>query len=192
MRVTEEANCVYSVDLFGRGECLDALARLREAAGWAEAQVVTAGEGGEAVVVDRPEVRTARVLYETPELDLFKDFGDRVDGVIIPLIKSLWRVEFDRRSESQVVRYGPGGHYKPHADGGYFMKGRYFTVLCYLNEDFEGGGTSFPSLGYTATPCSGKAVLFPARFVHCAEPVLAGEKFVAVSWVLGPVPVEWI
>jgi predicted 2-oxoglutarate/Fe(II)-dependent dioxygenase YbiX len=94
---------------------------------------------------------------------------------------------------TQLVRYKPGGHYVPHTDAGADeFANRYFTVLCYLNQDFEGGKTSFPSLNYAATPRAGKALIFPATYLHCAEPVVRGEKLILLSWVCGPVPIRWV
>ena len=95
-------------------------------------------------------------------------------------------------SGTQMIRYGKGGHYIPHADAGRDLPERYFTVVCYLNDDSEGGDTSFPALGATVKPKTGQAIVFPARYLHCAEPVTRGEKFVLIAWVCGPVPIDWI
>jgi hypothetical protein len=62
--------------------------------------------------------------------------------------------------------------------------------VCYLNDDFAGGGTEFTDLDYTVTPMPGKSIVFPARYLHRALPVLAGEKYVAVSWVIRPLPLR--
>lgn len=192
MQVTEESAGIFAVQLLEAEVCERAIEQIKQLDLWRDAQVLGAGPNGEAVAVKDTDVRAASLFTGSCELEIYKDFRAKMSSLMMPLIKHLWHVEFIRHSDIQIVRYGPGGHYKAHAHGGFFMKERYFTVLCYINDDFEGGGTSFPSLGYCATPRRGKAMLFPARYFHCAEPVVAGEKFIIVSWVLGPVPVEWI
>jgi len=90
------------------------------------------------------------------------------------------------------VRYEPGNYYAAHTDTGMNLLDRYFTVLCYLNDDFEGGQTSFPTLLYSAAPRRGKAVVFPSTYVHRADPVTRGEKYVIVSWMMGAPPSRWL
>uniref|UniRef100_A0A0G4FLI4 Fe2OG dioxygenase domain-containing protein n=1 Tax=Chromera velia CCMP2878 TaxID=1169474 RepID=A0A0G4FLI4_9ALVE len=55
-----------------------------------------------------------------------------------------------------VVRYRPGEFFKTHHDG-YF---RPSTVLLYLNDDFEEGGTQFEELGLSVSPQKGAAVVW--------------------------------
>jgi predicted 2-oxoglutarate/Fe(II)-dependent dioxygenase YbiX len=90
------------------------------------------------------------------------------------------------------VRYSPGDYYVAHSDVIPGDDYRYFTVLCYLNEEFEGGQTSFPVLGHRVTPRAGTAVVFPSSYLHRAEPVAGGEKYVIVTWLCGPPPVRWL
>jgi hypothetical protein len=188
--VVEEARAIYAIDLFSTRKCRLAVGRLKQTTDWQDAQVLVAGDDGSPIPVPNPEMRMAR-LFTGPD-EIVSEFESRIEDVVFPLVKSLWRVELSQHSEIQVVRYGPSGHYRPHADGGYFMNERYFTLICYLNDDFTGGNTSFPSLPYTVRPKAGRVLLFPSRFVHCAEPVIAGEKFVMVSWLTAPPPVDWL
>jgi hypothetical protein len=58
--------------------------------------------------------------------------------------------------------------------------------MIYLNEDFEGGGTSFAGGPYPArsfasfqvTPKKGMALLFHHPITHKGEPVQRGRKYV--------------
>ena len=103
----------------------------------------------------------------------------------------------------QVVRYFPGQQFVPHMDwiDEYTQEeygGRVITVLIYLQACKEGGSTSFPTLGKTVPPVRGTALFWynchptddvrnnvtvDERLLHAGEPVLAGEKIVAVTWV---------
>jgi predicted 2-oxoglutarate/Fe(II)-dependent dioxygenase YbiX len=140
-----------------------------------------------------PAARAARILQGVRAAGIEREFEEKIHGVVRPLIKRIWDVNLSECQGTQLVRYKPGGHYVPHTDAGVDeFANRYFTVLCYLNQDFEGGKTSFPSLNYAATPQTGKAIIFPASYLHCAEPVVSGEKLILLSWVCGPVPVRWV
>ena len=124
--------------------------------------------------------------------DLLARFDEKMDEIVKPLIKNIFGVSLSKHVDTQILRYPPGGHYIPHQDVGSDLLDRYFTVVCYLNDDFEGGRTWFPSLNYSVVPQAGKAVFFPASFFHCAQPVIKGEKFAIISWISGPVPLKWI
>lgn len=189
---TEEVRGVFAVRLYEPGECRSIVERARDCGAWAVAQVRVEGEGGRHRNLTNPASRAARVLSSPAARGLYRAFNGRLDAVVKPLIEQVWGVSLREHHGTQLIRYGPGGHYRTHSDAGGDLSDRYFSVVCYLNEDFEGGQTSFPWLGYSATPRSGRAIVFPSAYTHRACPVLSGEKFVLVSWVLGPVPVRWI
>ncbi|MFL6255235.1 MAG: prolyl hydroxylase family protein [Pyrinomonadaceae bacterium] len=189
---TEEAPGVFAFSLYDFVTCESIVERLKVADGWESAGVREGdGEGGYRNL-QRPEVRTASVLAGATAVEVVREFEERIDGFIKPLIRDLWGVTLTKHAGTQIIRYGIGGHFDAHADAGYDLQERYFSVLCYLNDDYEGGSTSFASLRYSTTPRRGKAVIFPSRYLHCAEPVTVGEKYVLLSWVNGPVPIKWI
>jgi prolyl 4-hydroxylase len=93
----------------------------------------------------------------------------------------------------QVLRYRPGGEYRPHFDAiPGFANPRAMTFLVWLNEDYEGGETLFPTPGLKLKGRTGDALLFrntgpdgrrdPAAG-HCGLPVTAGEKLIASRWI---------
>ena len=103
-----------------------------------------------------------------------------------------------------VLRYQEGEEYKPHFD--FFIprpdvgppgRGgqRLGTLITYLREPEQGGGTWFPDIGLELRPKVGSAIFFsyPNLFfskntLHAGLPVLAGEKWVATRWFReGPV-----
>ncbi len=103
----------------------------------------------------------------------------------------------------QVLNYPVGGEYKAHFD--YFdpkNKGgrqqinrggnRVATLIMYLNDVEAGGETTFPAIGFSATPKKGAAVYFEninaqtkldPLSLHAGAPVIAGEKWIATKWV---------
>jgi prolyl 4-hydroxylase len=93
----------------------------------------------------------------------------------------------------QVLRYRPGGEYKPHFDAiPGFANPRTMTFLVWLNEDYDGGETFFPTPGLKLKGRTGDAILFrntgpdgrrdPAAG-HAGLPVTRGEKLIASRWI---------
>jgi hypothetical protein len=67
---------------------------------------------------------------------------------------------------------------------------RVATLVMYLNDPAQGGGTTFPDIGLEVAPQKGNAVFFSydrphpsTRTLHGGAPVLAGEKWVATKWL---------
>lgn len=96
---------------------------------------------------------------------------------------------FDTKSHRegiQVLRYQPGQTYGFHHDqADYPDQKEYFrqwSVVLYLNDDFEGGGTDFIHTYYK--PKAGQALIFPSdwMFSHAGTEVVSGTKYVAVTW----------
>lgn len=100
----------------------------------------------------------------------------------------------------QLLWYRPGEEFKPHDDffhhlGENSQVGRagqrVATLIVYLNEIEEGGGTEFPNLGIVAKPSPGSAVYFEYtdgngvstdRCRHAGSPVVRGEKWALTKW----------
>lgn len=93
----------------------------------------------------------------------------------------------------QILRYRPGGEYRPHLDAiPGFANQRAMTMLVWLVDDYDGGETHFPVPGLKLKGGVGDAVLFrnigadgrpdPASG-HCGLPVTAGEKLIASRWI---------
>jgi prolyl 4-hydroxylase len=103
----------------------------------------------------------------------------------------------------QLLRYPVGGEYEPHHD--YFDPAfpgtaallnqggqRVATIVMYLHEPDEGGGTYFPELELSVRPRRGSAVYFEyfnrrgqldPRCLHAGTPVVRGHKWIATKWL---------
>jgi prolyl 4-hydroxylase len=93
----------------------------------------------------------------------------------------------------QVLRYRPGGEYRPHFDAiPGFGNQRAMTMLVWLNEGYEGGETDFPAPRLRLKGRAGDAILFrntgpdgrrdPAAG-HAGLPVTRSEKLIASRWI---------
>lgn len=189
---TQESLGVFSMPLYEASTCESIIDSARGLDGWASAQVRRAASDGGYTSVTQPDIRSASVLTSIHGARICEGFDEKINSIIKPLIEEIWRVQLTEHSGTQLLRYTIGGHYLAHQDAGHDCQNRYFTVICYLNDCFEGGNTWFPSLNYSAIPECGRAILFPARYTHRAQPVIRGEKYILISWILGPAPIAWI
>lgn len=103
-----------------------------------------------------------------------------------------------------ILHYERGQHYGPHYDfvrvdevsglqGELTSWGqRRATALVYLNDDYEGGETNFPRLGWSYKGKTGDALLFwnlseagerEELSLHAGSPVTRGTKIILSQWI---------
>ena len=149
--------------------------------------------------------KLTRIMYERTMDYLPQSLGAKGENKLVGLNARL-----------RLYRYQPGAIYRPHVDGswpGSGMHGNeyhydYFgdrwsrlTFLVYLNDDFEGGGTTFyvPSKdvgnieAFTVEPRQGSVLVFPhggvaGSLVHEGSFCKVGVKYIIRSDVLYSVP----
>lgn len=110
---------------------------------------------------------------------------------------------FENQEDTMVLRYRPGETYDEHYDfidprvaafqRELMVQGqRIATVLIYLNEEYAGGETDFPQLGWRYRGARGDALAFrnvtPAglpepRTLHAGRPPSSGEKWLLSKWL---------
>jgi prolyl 4-hydroxylase len=136
----------------------------------------------------------------------FFDYGDNnvLDGVIEAL-SNMCGVPPTRLEPVSIQRYQPGQEYKPHYDAflpdemGEMPKSskvkeggnRCVTIVAYLNEVQDGGGTVFPVLGLAVQAKQGRVLMFgnldenklphPAS-LHMGLPPENGDKWIITFW----------
>ena len=79
----------------------------------------------------------------------------------------------------RFYRYKPGEEFKKHRDQSYSrnsLESSYYTFMIYLNDDFDGGETTFD--GKLITPTTGMALIFLHSLEHAGNPVRSGTKYV--------------
>ena len=93
-----------------------------------------------------------------------------------------------------IVKYKIGGYYNWHRDANKEMPGydRIYTIIIYLNDEYEGGETNFPLLNTSYKLSKGDALFFhnyntdlsyTCLSTHEACIVKSGEKHVANFWI---------
>ncbi|MBI1804710.1 MAG: 2OG-Fe(II) oxygenase [Ignavibacteriae bacterium] len=190
--VIEEIAGIISLPLFSPEECKLFVSEAENSNQWELAKVHGGHHDGDVRWVTNAEVRNAYVMGLSSLSSVSQQFDLRIKEYILPLIATKWKVHLREHAGAQILRYTPGGHYVAHIDSGTDLDDRHFSVVCYLNDDLTGGATSFPMINYATTPQCGKAIIFPSEYLHQAEQVISGRKYVIVTWIIGPVPVSWI
>lgn len=83
----------------------------------------------------------------------------------------------------QLVRYKVGQFFAEHVDKTEEFP-RQISAVLYLNNDYEGGTITFTKLNKTFKPKANELLIFPSteEFIHSADPVTSGEKYVIVGF----------
>tara|TARA_R110000765_G_scaffold282120_1_gene379308 strand:- start:208 stop:780 length:573 start_codon:yes stop_codon:yes gene_type:complete len=116
------------------------------------------------------------------------------------ITQTLTDTELETHESLCIVRYKEGQEYKAHHD--YFHKetmseelnrggDRTFSLLFFLNDDFEGGGTLFTKMNLEIRPKKGRLILWKNYLdgeqnimtEHAGMPVTKGKKYVGVKWI---------
>ncbi|HEX8064580.1 MAG TPA: 2OG-Fe(II) oxygenase [Allosphingosinicella sp.] len=118
---------------------------------------------------------------------------DLVVNALNRRIATLSGTRLDQGEPLQLLRYRPGGEYKPHMDAlPAEPNQRLWTVLVYLSDDYEGGETRFPNTGLSFRGRAGDALLFrnagpdgraDPLSLHAGLPVTKGTKYLASRWI---------
>jgi prolyl 4-hydroxylase len=135
-----------------------------------------------------------------------KDDDHELVKNISQCIANRTKTDIKLQEQLQVVKYDPDGFFTPHFDAfntdGSKQKGvwgdRYITFIMYLNDNFRGGETFFPTANETIVPEMCKAALFYnitkdgvliQESMHSGMKVKRGVKWIANKWIhLGPSP----
>lgn len=118
---------------------------------------------------------------------------DPIVDKLIRKCQSMTDRPFANCEDLQVLRYKPGGFYKPHQDTFCEDKNRrMYTFIIALNDDYEGGETVFPNIKKQYRLEKGDVLFFDTlnnyecmtkKALHGGAPVKSGEKWVCNLWV---------
>jgi hypothetical protein len=185
--VLVEADGVFRLRLFEPGACVRIQQGLIDAAPWRPCRIQLAGSS----VGVSTEIRSAEEIAPAAVGQAAVEIRRALSVAVVPLAEQLARGALTL-SELSLCRYRVGGFYRVHRDVSLELPQRIFTAVLYLNDVAGGGGTDFPDLPYTAQPLAGTVLLFPSVYRHASLPIVAGEKYVAVSWLETSGPSPWL
>ena len=156
-------------------------------------------------VIAAPWLEQARVTFEGGETQL-EDVRDADSSAISHLAEDLVVQRINRCIAAatgtqpewgeplNVLRYSQGQQFRPHHDGRGSGDGpmRIMTALVWLNEQFDGGETEFPTLNIRVRGGVGDMLVFrnfhddgsqDDRLIHAGLPVSHGVKWMASRWI---------
>ena len=171
---------VYVISQFLSPEECEKYIAIAEEVGFADAPITTANGP-----VMRKDVRSnLRVMIDDPR-----------EAALLWKRAKQWAVSPFRGREAiglnerfRYYRYEPGQSFAPHYDGAYERENgerSEFTFLIYLNDDFEGGATTFFQPGrFHVVPRTGDLLTFRHPQLHEGAILEAGVKYVLRSDVM--------
>jgi hypothetical protein len=167
------------------------------------------GRLGPAMVLDKqtgrekthPDRTNKAIELDVPAMDV-------VLQVIRARIAAATNLPLPVFEPAQIMHYSVGEEFRPHydfltqdADGWAAQLQRYgqriATFLLYLNDDFEGGETDFPSIGLSHRGGKGDALFFAniepsgapdRRTLHAGRPPSRGQKWILSQWIRDRTP----
>lgn len=121
------------------------------------------------------------------EQGLIDTIQQRIIDHVVPAIRRAHAFHVTRMERYLVACYDAeeGGHFRAHRDN--TTPGtahRRFALSVPLNDDFEGGGLTFPEFGerrYRAP--AGAGIVFSCSLLHQVDPVTAGRRFVFLPFL---------
>jgi hypothetical protein len=168
-------------EFLSAAEC-DEYVRLGESMGFEDAPLTT----GRGPVMMKDVRNNDRVMID--DVGRAQDLYQRLSSLLASRFKKEW-TPVGVNERLRLYRYDPGQKFDWHYDG-YFERPTgersFFTFMVYLNENFEGGTTSFAdgyhgaSIGgaFRVEPKTGMALLFHHPILHRGDAVIAGRKYV--------------
>jgi len=123
---------------------------------------------------------------------LRENIQDAIISLYDRILKPIYEREVVKLEPVQMLYYPLGGKYDIHNDAEDFIDGklekvadRDVSIICYLNDDYEGGELEFPLLGLKIKPKKGTIISFPSyyEYPHRVHPVTKGERFSLVTWI---------
>jgi predicted 2-oxoglutarate/Fe(II)-dependent dioxygenase YbiX len=149
--------------------------------------------------IGQNQVRTGSV-FESSSVE-----PDLVHQLVNQRIAEALGIPLAHQEPTNILHYARSQEYKPHYDvilpgpeADLFARElndlgqRTATFLVYLNEDYEGGETHFPRLGFRYKGKPGDALIFwnlsetgevERNSLHAGMPVTKGEKWLLSKWI---------
>jgi hypothetical protein len=174
---------------------------------WVMARV--RGRLGPAMVLDKETGREKTHPDRTNKaIELDAGAMDVVVQVIRARIAAATNLPLPVFEPAQIMHYSVGEEFRPHydfltsdAEGWAAQLERYgqriATFLLYLNDDFEGGETEFPSIGLSHRGRKGDALFFAnvdgsgaadRKTLHAGRPPSRGQKWILSQWIRNRTP----
>lgn len=168
-RIDLDTHLYLIEDFFSVQEC-DDLIIWSEQTGFEEAKVQVDGQE----IMLKGIRNNSRILLT--DVDLAKRIWNRFEAYAVTPFENSTAIGLNELF--RFYKYEPNQRFKKHRDGSFIRNDEevsLFTFMIYLNDDFEGGETSFEN--YIVKPKKGTALVFHHPLKHTGETVLSGVKY---------------
>jgi len=177
MQLTKVTESIFTIsDFMTRQECLETIV-LSEKIGFELAKINTSA--GSRV---RTDVRNnSRAFYNNEELA--QKLWEKAKPFVPTQVGNSTAIGLNELF--RFYRYQRGHQFKGHFDESYIRNAEeasYYTFMVYLNDNFEGGDTTFR--GLRIQPKQGMALIFLHSLYHEGSEVTQGVKYVLRSDVM--------
>lgn len=140
-------------------------------------------------------------VRDTHHLQLSADINSLLDALMKAMVarhvEPFYAEQVRDWETPQILHYGVGGHYIAHVDAETLYKDevglslwektldRDLSLVCFLNDGFQGGELTFPDFDLTLRPQAGTLVCFPSdhNYIHGVQPVSSGDRYTLVTWM---------
>ncbi len=177
MEISAEGSDIFSFQLFDPALCRQTISGLASVTQWSAGNIIVPASNSPS---GKPEVRRVAECGIGASAELAKVWHQRLATTVAPVAMLCFRYAIaDAQMAAKLLRYERGGFYKLHFDLARPLP-RLLSLICYLNDDYVGGETSFLRQNVTIKPKPGMAILFPSgvSHIHEAKPVIQGIKYV--------------
>ena len=84
-----------------------------------------------------------------------------------------------------IKAWNEGQSMGPHFDGQDGNKDLAFSLVAYINDDYEGGEISFPNHNVTIKPKAGSLIMFPSQepYIHQVKPIVSGTRYMSPAHI---------
>jgi predicted 2-oxoglutarate/Fe(II)-dependent dioxygenase YbiX len=90
-------------------------------------------------------------------------------------------IKIGKLAPLSISKYKTGASMGRHTDSNGLEGPQTISVVCYLNDDYQGGEIRFAEQDVTIKPEAGSIVVFPSKppFFHESMPVISGCKYIS-------------
>lgn len=161
---------LYLLEDFFTKQACDDLIIWSEQKGYEEAKVQLDGKE----VMLKGVRNNSRITFV--DTDLANRIWEKFQPYAIPKVGDRFAIGLNELF--RFYKYEENQRFKKHMDGSYIRneaEASCFTFMLYLNDDFEGGETTFEN--HSVKPKTGMAVVFHHPLKHAGEAIRSGVKY---------------
>lgn len=147
---------------------------------------------GEDKLVDA-SIRKNRVSFFRSESKECHWIFNRVAQAVSSMNQQFWQYDLDLIETLQFTRYDrDNDFYGPHIDMSYGrieQRKLSFSIQLSAPDSYTGSDLQFHNCGmnfYDSVREQGTIIMFPSYVVHQVTPLLSGQRYSLVGWVIGP------